>query len=172
MEWGSLVADSSWLAVPYLRNVVSSGYRVYHQVRNPLEVLRSHLGIKFFARPRSWCEKEPYLHTVWRFDKGVFAFDDAMRRSMMFWVRWNEAAEVFARRRWRVEDVNADLLRDVCKDAGEPLSKRAAEHACATVSKRYNHKGRHENVTWADVPEGRLGDLFRGMAERYGYTVG
>lgn len=46
----SIHGDSSFMAVPYLDRL-REGDWVFHQVREPLAVIRSHIGIRFFAEP-------------------------------------------------------------------------------------------------------------------------
>lgn len=45
--WGDRHGDSSWLAAPFLGEIGDA--LVFHQVRHPLKVVRSLVGVRFFA---------------------------------------------------------------------------------------------------------------------------
>jgi len=46
-DWGDRHGDSSWLAAPFLDQIEDA--LVFHQLRHPLKVVRSLVGVRFFA---------------------------------------------------------------------------------------------------------------------------
>jgi hypothetical protein len=166
-QWGSWQAEASWLAVPHL-GTLSKELPIYHQVRNPLEVLRSFLGFKFFSAPFDDAGHGPYLRAIQKHDPAIFSFADPLHRAMMYWIRWNQAAEAHSCMTYRVEDLDARSLEQLC---GEGLDPEKVAHALASTSRRSNGRKRDENLGWSNIPQSALGTQLRDMAERYGYAV-
>ena len=174
VDFGDLAGDSSWLAVPWLRAIRMNAVPVFHQVRHPIEVLRSAIGIGFFGHPRKFCAEETYLRTIWYYDKFVFSFDDAMRRAMAYWIRWNTAIEPHALRRHRLDQFDRSVLGFICSTVGHDLEPTQLDEALAEVESKYkgqyNHNARDETVTWESLPDDPLTEQFVALAQRYGYN--
>jgi hypothetical protein len=120
--FGERQGDSSWLAAPFLPGL-PEGCVVLHQVRNPLEVLRSFLGIQMFddgfrlpaqvrLRRQAWrlreqararlgpgsAQQPPPLRAdfggfIRRHTPEVYASSDERVRGITHWVTWNRLVE-------------------------------------------------------------------------------
>jgi hypothetical protein len=146
-----LVADSSWLAVPYLGLYTG---RIVHIVRHPLAVIRSFIGTGHFGpfgpkhRERRW----------YQFMALYFGYTDGppVQQAMRYYLRWNAEIMRFTRERHRIEDMPVE---DFLSSVGGA--------ACFAPEPTTNaHKKR--------TPLGRLPrtgyfDELATMAERYGY---
>ncbi len=64
--WDDRHGDSSWLAAPFLGEIGDA--MVFHQVRHPLKVVRSLVGVRFFAdrRPAFLHGDDLYTRLKWR----------------------------------------------------------------------------------------------------------
>jgi len=129
--WG----DASWMSVPYLKEL-PSGTVVFHQMRNPINVLNSNLppgGDSYF---RTWDEhaglesdplynkKIPWKKFIWEntqdwvWPEGVEEEHEGpgeIQRLIHWWMNWNLWIESSVLRRsdlqyirYRLEDVNSD----------------------------------------------------------------
>lgn len=152
--------DCSWLAVP---DLLGFGGPVLHQVRHPLDVIRSLVGIRMFTDP---------AHRAFRW----FMYaelpglrGDDVQDAMLWYVEWNARCERHADLRYRVEDVDADLLVDIARVAGHPIDHATAVEALRQVPPRFNGRPRAD-LGWDDLPSGMLRDRLVAAATRYGYA--
>lgn len=157
-DWGTLRCDVSWLAAPLLP---AESVRVAHQIRNPLRVVRSLVGIRWGSSFREFAERNlPELA----------AAQSPTEWAVRLWCGWVEMCERHAVATWRVEDlarnhVAADAVgRHVGADGN---AIRSAARATAT---NVNARPHREQADLADVPDdvfSRLADI----ASYYGYAV-
>lgn len=156
-----LHGDASWLAVPFLGDYQGA---VLHQVRHPLDVIRSLVGIGMFTDPRHG----GYQNLAFEHLPGLVGDDltDAMR----WYVGWNASCERFAHHRFRIEDLDASLLVQLAADVGHPVDRSTAVRALADVRLDRNSR-RRAGLRWDDLPDGSLKRKLREMADAYGYEV-
>jgi hypothetical protein len=71
--WRGLNGDSSWLAAPFLADLDDA--LVFHQVRHPLKVVRSLVGIRFFAErtPLFLAGDDLYTRAKWQVRERLMA---------------------------------------------------------------------------------------------------
>lgn len=156
----ALMGDSSWMILPELERYVGL---VLHQVRNPLHVVAS-----FAASP----EHEPYRGLRHECLGRLRWAGDPLREAMQIVLEWNSLIEerVPAAGRWRVEDVNPELVQWVGECLGVLVGYDSAEAACASVEATHNeHNGGVLVLSWDELPQSHLTDSLYAMARRYGY---
>jgi hypothetical protein len=180
----AIQGDSSFMAAPYLDRL-RQGDWVLHQVREPIAVIRSHMGIRFFAEPFVPSKDlagshRYYLAIVRDFLPDLFDEAEELNRCVRYWIEWNEAIErqAAAQRlnylRYRIEDFDLPLLKRINGVIGSPVSNRALATALRSVSRSTNTRTRARRVSWetlAEVPE-KLQVRLKTLAERYGYSAG
>ena len=173
--------DASFLAVPFLETL-PAGTVVLHQTRHPLEVIRSHMGIRFFADP---VEPSPYLAdnhvdflgVIEQCCPEIFRERDECARCVQYWVQWNRLVERAARIsgldyiRYRLEDLDSGLLRRLMARIGMEVPNERVEAALAAVPRDANHRPRDESITLSRIPEGPVRDAIRRAARDYGYAL-
>lgn len=166
-RWREVDAESSWLAVPYLAKLPPNVH-VVHQVRHPVDVIRSLMGIRMFAPP------DENVHGA--FHDFVASSLPALQeqpseieRCMTFWVEWNSAAARSAGHTYRVEELTIDGLVDLVERAGGAADLGAAQRAVEAVPSNYNARRRDHEVTWASLPDGPLKERVGDLARTYGY---
>lgn len=157
-----LVVDSSWLAVASLPLPLI----VWHQVRNPEAQIRSRVLNPPTNASRYLNVRDAWLPDLPR-DRAVAA--------ARWYVMWNLACERHAARRWRVEDVDAELVAKLGSELGLTMHETDAPlHLDPTraVEVRTN-VNRHTDPAreWSldDLPKGADRDAVLWMGERYGY---
>jgi hypothetical protein len=187
----SLIADSSWLAAPFL-NKLPTGALVLHQIRDPLAVVTSHLARGFF-------DGRVYEHPLWKhllkrilkrqpsgqyrlivlvreMLPNVFAERTPAQRAARFWIEWNSLVEREAKSlgleylKYRVEDMDSTLLTSlVGRITGKGLTPAAAQRALETIPTNVNTGPRRALVSLDEL--GPLRDEFAAKASLYGYNV-
>jgi len=157
-------ADSSWLAVPWLHKIQC---RAVHQIRCPLSVISSFVGIGFFSKS----PKNKLLAVVNKYDGAILATNDPVLSAIAYWVRWNMAAEQRTQFRYRVEDLDPGVVVRMLGGRGRVSNDRILS-AIATTSKTTNHRDHDVSLGWDDLPRSSITDHAKWLSERYGYAVG
>jgi hypothetical protein len=158
VEWNGYDGDSSWHAVPFLPldDVV-----VLHQVRHPLEVIRSIAGIRFLARADL---PNKATRAVRRHAPEVFEPDTEAERAAIMWRIWNQRAEEHANFTYRLEDIGVSLVSHLCDLVGLNVSDDQVERALRDTPKNVNTRDRDENVSWESIAR-----LIPGLPAHSGY---
>lgn len=173
------LGDASFLAVPFLE-ALPAGTVVLHQVRHPLEVIRSHMGIHFFSEPGEPSQylaenHVDFLRVIEHHCPEIFRERDECARCVLYWVNWNRLAERAERIpgldyvRYRLEDLDAELLERLVTRIGVKVPRDRIEAALATVPRDANHRLRDESITLSRIAAGPVRDALRQLARRYGY---
>ena len=161
---GGLVGDSSWLAVPHLPRFRGL---VYLQVRHPLKVIGSLVGMDFFGSRHA---QDPFR----RYAEHHFEVTgDVLADSARFWVECNRRALPYAHRIWRLEDVNASLVGQILRDLDvpDPSERAALAIRCVSPVNTAVERGYAPvELAWKDLPE-RLRTRVAGLARCLGYDV-
>ncbi len=163
--------DASWMAVPYL-NQLAPQVSVLHQVRNPVHVIRSLMGIGFFARTgmhplRGYCD--------FALQHLVCLPDDMLEKCMAFWCQWNQRIEHHNHDRYyryRVEDITMDHNNTLQQIAALVPGARVVDlqTALGQCPTGINHRKRDHAITWDSLPEGALKHRVSVLAAHYGYS--
>lgn len=167
----TFIADVSWLAVPHL-----GWFRgpVYHQVRDPIEVINSLLAIGFFSTdPAHPFARRP--HRV--FAERLFGLSgDQVADAVRWYVEWNDPCERLAELRFPIEEPDEGIRAIVHRH--RPRSDRRVREALAVPDDDRNQKpekkaaiGGVDPITATDLPDGPMTERLVAMARRYGYTT-
>jgi hypothetical protein len=158
------MADSSWLAAPYLDNALLVGIPIVHITRHPSKVIASWIRIHPQSTP-------PYWRYVVEYCPEVDELPEGPTQGAARYVLWNEmierkseGREVF---RWKIEDGEAGLALWLA-DQGlfDPSS---VDMKKLYPDKSYNHKaGDLTEVALDEIDEPWRTRLAE-MSERYGY---
>lgn len=142
--WGGLDVDCSAPALFYLDRYQG---KVWHQTRNPLKVVES------IAR------------TV------AIGTSDGERliNAMKTYLDANLMAEKYASRRWRVEDIDSQIITDIVTSLGFTPDRNQIDLALNLVSKTSNAHVSGYSLLWGDLPDSLVKEKLINMGERYGY---
>ena len=154
--------ESSWLAVPFLEaGAFGDGIPIVHQVRDPLEVLSSFYGIRFFS------ERKRTRFT--RFARQHFATSgDELKDGMRWWTEWNRRCESLATLTYPVEDLE-ERFPEVLRTLGYAPGDLDWKEAFSDLRSRKVNARSRANLTLGDLPEGPDRDAMVDLARRYGY---
>jgi hypothetical protein len=172
--------DASFLSIPYL-DQLPKGTVILHQVRDPLKVIRSHMGMRFFAEPyvpSIYLAEEhlDFLDFLKRHAPEIFEVENEIGRCMRYWYHWNRLAERvedypdYTYIRYRVEDLNQDTLHSILRKADLDADEQRCEQALAEVSTTTNTRPRDLSWTWANLPAGLEREQVAELAAIYGYS--
>lgn len=164
-QWDAYRGEASWMAAPFLGHPEIKPLPTVQLVRNPLDIVRSLVGMGFFKGG----VHEPYLAYAEQTLGIKLREMDYTEAACTFIVKWTEMIEAHNLPRFRVEDLEDpnvfwEMLKVLLEGATPDKSKII--EAVATTPKNVNSRPRDESVTWDDVtPE------LRDLAKRWGYEV-
>ncbi len=141
-------------------------WRAREVLHEPLGLPESDLG----PRPLSGFRRFVVAHAPEVFDEPTPA-----ERALRLWVAWNRAASANAHgldgyRRYRVEDLDGELVQAVLGDIGLPVTVEQAALALQTASRDTNSR-RRVDVTWDELPRGAARDAAEELAAEYAYDT-
>ena len=166
LDWPvEIPGDASWLAAPFVE-ALPPGTVVLHQVREPAAVVRSFLRIRFFDEPSPYRDFAEQLCPA-------LAQGTALERCCRYWLEWNRFAARAATaagivyRRYRLEDLDLDLVLELCQRIGQPVSQEVAASALHALPRDVNTRGSKERDHEVDAEA--LPAEVRTLAAEYGY---
>jgi hypothetical protein len=157
-SWRQYEGDVSWLAVPFLPldDVV-----VLHQLRHPLEFVRSVTGFRFLSDERA---ELAFPRVVQRHAPEVYEPDELVERGATMWRVWNERAEPHATITYHLEDLDVPMLNQLCDLIELPVTEEQLTFALDKLPRNINQRVRDESVSWETI-EPIVGEA----AAHYGY---
>jgi len=174
ISWPSdLNGEASWLAAPHLASL-PPGTVVFHQTRDPVQVVRSFVRIRFFEEPSEYLTyAESHIPRLAR--------GSLLERSVRYWVEWNEMAAVAGQhhdlryRQHRLEDLDAALVVEMLGELGVESSTHEVQKAIEATPRDTNTRGtKHDDhlVQLKDVADAQLRDALIAASAAYGYSLG
>lgn len=151
--WG----DASWLAAPMLPNFPKTTL-VLHQLRDPVKSLDSMMTrrqIRGKKRGQN-AQKGDYSNFLKKHVNDWESDESPQERLVRFWVTWHTRIEKSASSldlryfRYRVEDINEDLLLSIAGQVGATVNPIQIEEALSVSTSVNHHQGRAKRIhPWA-----------------------
>ncbi len=173
VDWpADLIAESSWLAAPFLA-ALPAGTAILHQVRHPLDVIRSLVRIRLFAGG------DAYAAFIDGQLEGINSAP-ALEACMRYWDEWNALVERQAHeaglfyRRYNVEDLQPVFLSKLLADLGHFRSTDEIETRSKLVRADANTRGDKsgdDQLTWESLPECDAKHAVQARALEYGFGI-
>ena len=160
-----IVAESSYMAAPFLNHSLIKDVPVIHVVRNPLNVIRSYVkDAGFFAGsgPSKEMNKRSWEQFIYHHFPEMCDMDNATERACHFYVKWNEMIEdkILSERRYlrcKIENQLSDELTDFI----------GRKKSTFFTNKRINSWNNKENVVGLD----EVSSDVKRIMERYEYST-
>lgn len=155
-----LQGDASWIAT---FQVTGFEGHVFHQIRDPLKVITSLVR----GRPELVPGTIPHeFRSRW-----VEMTGDPLQDAIAVVIAWVKRAEAVSEWTWRLEDVDPELLREICSRIDRPISEQRAARAFAAVSRSTNAHRTPDTLPlrWDEIPPSDLKDEVQSIARRFGY---
>lgn len=164
----NIIAESSYMAVPFLQDKCLEDTKIIHVIRNPVKVINSFVhGFKYFNfRTCRSNSSKPYhdfifSHVPELLDESL----DAVSRCALYWVRWNEMIEKNSK--------NKDYI---VQQVEKPFSKLFDFLGLEKVENYYlnssvNHKlGLKDKIKdIREIPNSKIRDLVIGYGRKHRY---
>lgn len=123
---GKLLADSSWMALPYLeRNQYDA--TVVHLVRNPWDIMRGWLFDfeSVFSVWRTAAKLKPTNRFLIKHTPVIQKIDSPITRAMLYYIDWNKRIRALAHNGYRVIRVRAeDSEKNILTNIGIDTSSK------------------------------------------------
>lgn len=164
-EAGAVVADSSYMAAPFLDHALLRDVRIIHVVRHPMDVINSFVvGLNYF---QEWLPPDVWHQFIYTHAPELRLDYHPLDRAALYYIRWNRMIEKRSAGRayffCQVETITHrlfDYLGRSCHDE-KLLSAR-------TINGRMDGKPEYH---FEDIPSTALRRELRDLAERYGYPL-
>lgn len=160
----SLVAESSYMAVPHLGHESLKDTQVIHVVRNPIKVVNSFVNyMRYFHSPSLCLPPNPFYEAfIYRHLPELAIYEAPYERAALYYVRWNEMIEAVATAgRFRVEEGPEPLQEFLGAKTGSLFDDRKVN--------TYEVPGERFDISM--LPNGDVKDRFIEMGKRYGYRI-
>ena len=164
--FGAMQGDASWFAMPHLDELPADAV-IFHQVRDPLEVVRALAGSGLLTTP------SPALDFVAAHAPEVLDEPDELSRCMAYWVAWNDRLARHADGdrpyvRYQVEAIDAEVLAQLVSLLGSAQSPEAVQQRLDRVDDD-DAAPVDPTVTLASLPEGPAKARMLELAAELGY---
>jgi len=156
-----IVAESSYMAAPFLAEASIEKVPIIHIARHPQQVISSFVkDFKYFHKRAPGWQEFIYSHVP-----ELDTLETPLERACCFYVKWNEMIErAYTARRHLfhlVEEMPSDEFFEFIDV--KPTKDIFTDH-CANTKRR-----RQCEFEIKQIPDGPTKDAFRAMLERYGY---
>jgi hypothetical protein len=160
-----LVADSSYMAAPFLDHAVLQDAHVLHVVRHPMDVINSFvIGLNYF---QAWIPPDPWHTLIYTHVPELRLDYHPLERAALYYVRWNQMIERRAAGRpyffCQLETVPGQLLAY--------LGRRCEDESLLAARRVNSRMGGKPEYTFEDIPAGSIRRELRDLSERYGYPL-
>jgi hypothetical protein len=156
--WKNVQVEVSWLAAPSLP---LPGVPSAHQVRHPLAVMRSLVGIGLFTRQTKFREFAEETCPALREELTPTA------KAARMWCEWTRMTDSSAQVCWRVEDA-AEYAEEIAVFVG--VAPEVIAKAISETPTDVNHRRRAESLDLESIPEPLWAEVIR-RAKLYGYPL-
>jgi hypothetical protein len=164
-EWfdaSEIKAESSYMAAPFIDSKILKNTKIIHVIRNPMDVLSSHiLDVKFFKEDLN----DPYQDFVFTVMPELFSIENEIERGCYYYVNWNRMIENKSSKSER-------LIHKVEKGCNSELMKflKLSEDKKIDIGQKINswNKGRKDLIL-NDIPDGDIKGEFLKIGIKYGY---
>lgn len=174
-DFSNFEGDASWLAAPYIQKLPSNTV-VLHQIRHPVMVAKSFIGIGFFDQnPTN--DHAPYLKFLNQFSR-FDMLQSREERFMFHWINWNKYIEQQVEKtehhyfRYKLEDLTPDGICElVLKPIGVERTINDVELAQKEIGTTTNRRTRDLFINRTSLSAYAIFTEFEAAAEKYGYIL-
>ena len=167
-DWlfGDIVAESSYMAAPFLDYHLFNNVKIIHVVRSPMKVISS------FVKDIGFFEKDCELYKEWRDFVWLHLpelnhINNAIERACYYYVQWNKMIQS--------KSVGREYIR--YKVDGKSLNKLIQFVGSTNCENLFSDKNinswkkRQDDITFDDIPEGSIKEQVRSISNEYYYDV-
>lgn len=157
---GTMQIEVSWLGARYL-HVLPGDFVIWQIVRHPMLVARSLRNMKVLQ------SKGTHMQQVLAVLGPMFLTSSIPE--LDFWILWNRIIEIYASRRFRVEDVDELLVKDIGRIFNQDI--RPTDTLKTTIGLTEQYGGHYRDPVAFDLENYENLQTLHTMAEKYGYDL-
>ncbi|HEY7158931.1 MAG TPA: hypothetical protein VH575_33610 [Gemmataceae bacterium] len=164
-EAGEVIADSSYMAAPFLDHPILQDTRVIHVVRHPMDVINSFvIGLNYF---QEWLPADVWHQFIYTHVPELRLDYHPLDRAALYYIHWNRTIETRAAGKpyffCQVETITHDLF--------DYLNRRCEDEKLLNARKINSRMDGKPEYLLEDIPSAALRRELRDLAERYGYPL-
>ena len=160
------VAESSYMAAPFLNHNFLKDTKIIHVVRNPIKTISSlYFDAQFFNEEE--LPQIPYYNFVLRYIPEINQFEDRLTKNILFWSLWNQMIE---QRSKKTNYFRFKIDEGVYSDLYDFLGVKPTDYVYKNV-KANTWKKRVRNITHDDITNIEAAEILWDFAKRYGYNL-
>lgn len=158
-------AESSYMAAPFLGDDILEEVKIIHVIRNPLDVISSHVvDANFFGvKP----EDNPWLKFVFNHMPELKNIENKIERACYYYVHWNMMIE-------KIKEIRPYLLHkaeDMCDEKLIKFLNVKKPEIFFEDNKINSWKKGDRRLRLEDIPNGKIKNDFIEITERYNYKI-
>jgi hypothetical protein len=159
----NIQAESSYMSVPFLNDEILKNTKIIHIVRNPLNVISSHIeDVHFFTNER--IEYDPYAKFVCDCVPEIWEIENEIERACFYYVYWNGLIEKSKKENYFFHKVENNCNQNLL----DFLNKKKPADVFSNKSIN-SWKKRKKNIELKEIPEGTIKNSFIEIVEKYEY---
>jgi hypothetical protein len=162
---GEVVADSSYMAAPFLDHAVLRDARVIHVVRHPMDVINSFvIGLNYFQQ---WIPPDAWHWFMYTHVPELRLDHHPLARAALYYIRWNQSIEARSAGKpyffCQVETITRQLF--------DYLGRRCDDEDLLAARKVNSRMDGKPAYAFEDIPSAAIRRELADLAERYGYPL-
>lgn len=166
VDTNQIIADSSYLAVPFLQNSEIKNIPIIHIIRNPLKVISSFVqSLNYFNNESPG--NDPWQNVIYNTLPELSGISTQIEKACYFYVNWNKKIEECKKDRDYIQ-IKIEKINSSAKFF-EFIKKSPKQ---TTIDKNTNQfKLRYGDFTFNDIPNGKTKKEFIEICKTYKYNI-
>lgn len=170
LDESAIVAESSYMAAPFIQSEIFKDTKIIHVVRNPVRVINSFVKyLEYFVNrhPALWYPAKKYEAFIYYHCSDLYWDLSQEERAALYLIRWNKMIEKLSEGKdyilHRVEDDPQPIINFIGKERPESFFNDRKANSFEKVK---------EQFTLNHLPPSRIKDELIELGKRYGYSMG
>lgn len=171
----SLLGDSSWLVVPWLRSLPNAVI-VFNQVRHPLDFINSMASDPYlFPYPvNEYANYRKYWVDRFLLDRSIEIPNNQLDYYAATWWVWASEAQVYSICTWRIEQISEEIIQHILDKVGHTIPSQDPDRIkwaleTALENKNEHRFGRPPKYSIEDLRGSKFFFPVNNLAEELGY---
>jgi hypothetical protein len=162
---GEVVADSSYMAAPFLDHAILRDARIIHVVRHPMDVINSFvIGLNYF---REWMPPDAWHWFIYTHVPELRLDYHPLERAALYYLRWNRMIEARSAGKpyffCQVECITHQLF--------DYLRRRCEDESLLAARKINGRMDGKPAYAFEDIPSAAIREELAELGGRYGYLL-
>ena len=165
----TVIAESSYMAAPYLNDPILDGVKIIHLVRNPLKTLSSWFSDIHFFDPTNGAIQH-YRNFIYSHLPQIDKEKTEIEKACRYLIEWNKLIEKTSRERIvvKIEDYP---FRDLIPFLDQDDIERWQKNRFGNIQEINSWKKRSRDLDLKDIPNGNTRKEFANHIEKYKYEI-